>query len=208
VTGYKDRGRYAQLFKLFEGPGVSRSSETAKNIWPAQTLNKKKGSLQSAAVLVLLIDHLNGMTILLTQRAETLSKHAGQIAFPGGGQEIEDFSPEDTALRETREEIGLSAKTITLLGRMNTHYTGTGYRVLPIVGVASPPLTLLPNYSEVTKIFELPIEFLMDKKNVRLETKVQQGNKRKFYVLSYEDYYIWGLTARILVELSNLMRRE
>ena len=64
MTGYKDRGRYAQLFKLFEGPGVSRSSETAKNIWPAQTLNKKKGSLQSAAVLVLLIDHLNGILFI------------------------------------------------------------------------------------------------------------------------------------------------
>lgn len=201
-------GMRAQLFKLFEGPGVPRNSKAISNFWPAPTLNIRKGSLQSAAVLVLLIDHPNGMTILLTQRAETLSKHAGQIAFPGGGQEIEDASPEDTALRETREEIGLSAETITLLGRMNTHYTGTGYRVLPIVGIANPPLTLLPNYSEVTKIFELPIEFLMDKKNIRLETKVQQGNKRKFYVLSYEDYYIWGLTARILVELSNLMRRE
>ena len=201
-------GMRAQLFKLFEGPGVPRNSKAISNFWPAPTLNIRKGSLQSAAVLVLLIDHPNGMTILLTQRAETLSKHAGQIAFPGGGQEIEDASPEDTALRETREEIGLSAEPITLLGRMNTHYTGTGYRVLPIVGIANPPLTLLPNYSEVTKIFELPIEFLMDKKNIRLETKVQQGNKRKFYVLSYEDYYIWGLTARILVELSNLMRRE
>ena len=157
---------------------------------------------------MLLIDHPNGMTILLTQRAETLPKHAGQIAFPGGGQENGDASPEDTALRETHEEVGLSAESITLLGRMNARETGTGYRVLPIVGTASPPLTLSPNHSEVKKVFELPIEFILDKKNVRLETKVLQSKKQKFYVLSYKDYYIWGLTARILVELSNLMRRE
>mgnify|MGYP001432041763 CR=1 FL=1 len=208
MTGYKGMGMRAQLFKLFEGPGITPNPETTTNIWPAPTLNNKQGSLQSAAVLVLLIDHPNGMTILLTQRAETLPKHAGQIAFPGGGQENGDASPEDTALRETREEVGLSAESITLLGRMNAHETGTGYRVMPIVGIASPPLTLSLNYSEVIKIFELPIEFILDKKNIRLETKVQQSKKQKFYVLSYKNYYIWGLTARILVELSYLMRRE
>ena len=149
------KGTRAQLFKLFEGPRITPNLQTSTNIWPAPTLNNKQGSLQLAAVLVLLIDHPNGMTILLTQRAETLPKHAGQIAFPGGGRENEDASPEDTALRETREEVGLSAESITLLGRMNARETGTGYRVLPIVGIASPPLTLSPNYSEVKKILIL-----------------------------------------------------
>ena len=100
-------------------------------------------ALRSAAVLVPLIDRAEGMTVLLTQRTDTMSDHAGQIAFPGGSVEPGEVTPEETALRETEEEIGLSASMIEVLGRMNARDTGTGYRVMPVVGLIQPPMSLV-----------------------------------------------------------------
>jgi 8-oxo-dGTP pyrophosphatase MutT (NUDIX family) len=189
---------------LFEGPGVYPEPDHARNIWPAPA--DADPALRSAAVLVPLIDHPDGMTVLLTQRTADMPTHAGQISFPGGRHAPADLSPEDTALRETEEEVGVHRRHIEVVGRMNAYDTGTGYRVVPVVGLIRPPVLLTPEPGEVQEIFEMPVEFLMDPANHQRETRFTRGENREFWVVPYEGRHIWGLTARILVKLARMMK--
>ncbi len=167
---------------------------------------KTEGELTQAAVLIPLIDREDGMTVLLTQRTAHLKSHAGQISFPGGRVEDADLTPENTALRETEEEIGLPRAKIELVGRLNERKTGTGYRVVPVVGLVAPPFELTPDPGEVAEVFELPLEFALDPANHKFETRIRGGIEQQFYVLPYENYYIWGLTARLLVNLAEVLK--
>lgn len=189
----------------FEGPGVSPESADGPS-W--RETPGRESPHRPAAVLVPLIDRGDGMTVLLTRRTAHLRSHAGQISFPGGRMEETDPTPEDTALRETEEEIGLTREEIRLLGRMAVRETGTGYRVVPIVGLIDPPFQPLPDPSEVAEIFEVPLDFVLDPANHRFESRIQRGIERQFYVLPYRNYYIWGLTARLLVTLSEVLGRK
>ena len=123
--------------------------------------------------------------------------------FPAGAWRK---APEITALRETEEEIGLARDLIRLVGRMKPRETGTGFHVVPVVGLIAPPFDLQPDPTEVAEVFEVPLDFVLDPANHRLETLVHKGVSREFYVMPYEVYRIWGLTARLLVNLSQLLR--
>jgi len=195
------------LEKIFNSEESGLDPYAPENVWPAPPAAEGEKKLRSAAVLVPLINYDRGMKVLLTQRTETMPDHAGQIAFPGGGLRKGEISPEQTALRETQEEIGIMASKIKILGRMNARDTGTGYRVMPIIGLIQPPLSLTPDPSEVAKVFEVPLDFIVDPVNHRLETRSESGRSREYYVLPYNEYYIWGLTARILVELGKILRK-
>lgn len=190
----------------FPGPGVPPDPDLPRNIWPAPPENGAP-ALCSAAVLVPLVDHAHGMTVILTQRTDGLPSHAGQVSFPGGRRADGDATPEDTALRETEEEIGLARERVELVGRMNAHDTSTGYRVVPVVGLVSPPVTLVPDPSEVAHAFEIPVAHVLDPANHRFETRLQRGTERQIQIMAYGDYFIWGLTARVLGELARLLRR-
>jgi 8-oxo-dGTP pyrophosphatase MutT (NUDIX family) len=196
-----------RILDAFAGPGICPDPDLSRNIWPAPCGPGGAAALRSAAVLVPLIDHATGMTVLLTQRTESLPDHAGQISFPGGRIESGDRSPEDTALRETEEEIGVARSQIELVGRMNAHDTGTGFRVIPVIGLLAPPLSLDPDPSEVAHIFEVPLDFVLDPANHRFETRISRGTERQFPTLPWREHFIWGLTARILMELAQLLRR-
>ncbi len=169
--------------------------------------DERPQTLTPAAVLMPLIDHADGMTVLLTQRTAHLSAHAGQISFPGGRFETGDGTPENTALRETEEEIGIARGQIEVLGRLDVRETGTGYRVVPVVGVITPPIVVTPDAREVAEVFEVPLWFVLDPANHRFETRIISGVERQFYSVPYGDYYIWGLTARLLVNLSERLAR-
>lgn len=194
----------ARIIAALNQPGIISDG----NVWPAPQAAGGAGALTSAAVLVPLVDHATGMSVLLTQRTETLPDHAGQIAFPGGRQEAHDLTPEDTALRETEEEVGIGRGSIEVIGRLNVHDTGTGYRVMPVVGVVDPPLTLSPQLSEVAHIFEVPLDFVLDPANHRLEKNKNARTGRKYRAMPYGEHYIWGLTARVLFELATVLREE
>ena len=195
-----------RIVTVFGGPGVSPDPAAPRNIWPVPEDPVDGMTLRSAAVLVPLVDHAHGMTVLLTRRTETLPAHAGQISFPGGRVERRDTTPEDTALRETEEEIGIGRAQVELVGRLNAHDTGTGYRVVPVVGLLRPPLAPVPDPSEVAHIFEVPLDFVLDPANHRFERRVSRGVEREFPTIPCGDYFIWGLTARILAELAQLLR--
>ena len=162
-------------------------------------------SLRAASVLVPVVDRSDGLTVLFTRRTEHLAHHAGQISFPGGRAEPGDGSPEATALRETEEEIGLGPRHVEVIGRLQDYCTATGYCITPVVGLLRPPLELRPDASEVAEVFEVPLPFLLDPANHRRDSLLRDGQRREFYAMPYGDYYIWGATAGILVNLYSVI---
>jgi 8-oxo-dGTP pyrophosphatase MutT (NUDIX family) len=154
-------------------------------------------TLRPAAVLVAVVARTE-LTLLLTQRADTLNHHAGQIAFPGGRIDGVDETAAEAALREAEEEIGLSPQLVTPLGFLDTYRTGTGYEIEPLVALVEPGFTLRLQEGEVADAFEVPLAFLMDQANHQLHTKIWQGAERRFYAMPYENRFIWGATAGIL----------
>jgi 8-oxo-dGTP pyrophosphatase MutT (NUDIX family) len=185
----------------FLGPGISPDPsgdgagwERGQNVVPPE-------KLVNAAVLVPIVDRPEGFTVLLTQRTEHLPSHAGQVAFPGGRSHGLHESPEDTALREAEEEIGLTSDQVEVVGRLNVRFSGTGFRVTPVVGLITPPFELRPDPREVAAVFEVPLALVLDPANHTLRTEMRNGLEREFYVLTHPERYIWGLTARMLRDL-------
>ena len=165
------------------------------------TGDRHPGSLTPAAVLVPLVAHTDGVSLLMTQRTAHLRDHGGQISFPGGRIEPDDGSPEQAALRETFEEVGLAPELISVIGQLDTYETRTGFEVFPIVGVLEPGFEVVPDKFEVASVFEVPLSFVLDPDNHAVEEKVFKGIERRFYVLQYEQHRIWGATAGMLVNL-------
>ena len=153
--------------------------------------------LRPAAVLVPVIAGA-GLSVLLTQRTADLPAHAGQIAFPGGKIEPEDAGPLAAALREAEEEIGLDRDFVEPLGFIEPYETGTGFLVTPVVAQVTPGFTLKPDPREVAGVFEVPLAFLLDEANHRIDTRLWRGSERRFYAIPHEDRYIWGATAGII----------
>jgi len=164
--------------------------------------------LTGAAVLVPLIDHPTGLTVLLTQRTAHLSDHAGQISFPGGRIEPSDEHPVAAALREAEEEVGMPASHVDIVGRLDTYVTGTGFEIVPVVALVRPPYPLRPDPFEVAEVFEVPLDFLVDPGNLQRGSREWQGTTRFFFALPYENRYIWGATAGMLVNLAEVLAPE
>jgi 8-oxo-dGTP pyrophosphatase MutT (NUDIX family) len=162
-------------------------------------------ALRPAAVLVPLVDHPRGMSVLLTQRTAHLSAHAGQIAFPGGRIEAADADAVEAALRETEEEVGLPRERVRIIGRLDTYLTGTGFEITPIVGIVAPPLPLAIDPYEVAEAFEVPLSYILDRRNHRRVERRSGARRRWFFVLPYEGRNIWGATAGILVNLAEVL---
>jgi 8-oxo-dGTP pyrophosphatase MutT (NUDIX family) len=165
-------------------------------------------TLRPAAVLVPIIERPDGLTVLLTQRTTHLAAHAGQISFPGGGAEQQDAGPDATALRETEEEIGLDRQHVSLIGRLDTYVTRTGFRIEPLVGLIAPPFMLRPDPHEVAEIFEVPLSFFLDPSRRVRESVLFQGQQRSFWAFPYENRYIWGATAGMLVNLVDCLTAD
>jgi 8-oxo-dGTP pyrophosphatase MutT (NUDIX family) len=161
--------------------------------------------LVPAAVLVPIVTREAGLTVLLTQRSDHLYDHAGQISFPGGRIEPGDAGAEAAALRETEEEIGLPRKHIRLIGQLDTYVTRTGFEVTPVVGLATPPFPLDLDDFEVAEAFEVPLDFFLAPGSRQRHSRLYQGKERLFYAFPYEDHYIWGATAGMLVNLTEVL---
>jgi len=158
-----------------------------------------------AAVLIPVIAHPQGLTVVFTQRTPHLRSHSGQVSFPGGRAEPGDASAEFTALRETEEEIGLRPASVEVLGRLPDYRTRTGYRVTPVVGLLTPPVAFAPDANEVAEIFEVPLDFLLDERNCQRRTREFQGQAVGYYVFEYGEKVIWGATAGMLVNLHKML---
>jgi 8-oxo-dGTP pyrophosphatase MutT (NUDIX family) len=162
--------------------------------------------IRPAAVLVPVVDYPEP-TVLLTQRAERLSDHAGQVSFPGGKIDKADANPLASALREAEEEIGLDRAHIEPLGYLDLYMTTLGYRIVPVVARIRPGFTLKLNAGEVDNAFEVPLAFLMDQTNVQRHARDWQGLTRHYYAITFGERYIWGVTAGIMRNLYDRIYR-
>ncbi|OJY34496.1 8-oxo-dGTP pyrophosphatase MutT (NUDIX family) [Gemmobacter caeni] len=154
--------------------------------------------LRPAAVLIAVCEGAGGPSVLLTKRASGLKHHPGQIAFPGGKIDAGDASAEAAALREAQEEVGLDPALVRVLGQLPAHETVTGYTVVPILGHIRADFTPVPEAGEVEEVFRVPLAHLADPANFRVERRMWRGVWRRYYVVPYGPYYIWGATARML----------
>ncbi len=159
--------------------------------------------MRPAAVLCGLVERADGLAVILTRRAAHLARHAGQIAFPGGKVDAADPSPLAAALREAREEIGLTADAVEVLGAIDPYQTATGFAVTPFVGFVKPTFAPIPDPGEVAEVFEAPFGFLMDPANHQRLSRDTPLGRRRFYAMPYADKFIWGATAGMLKSLSD-----
>lgn len=185
-------------------PAWSAERAAAASDWDLNPdLPRPDRPLRPAAVLVPIIARPDGPSLILTRRADTLTSHSGQIAFPGGRLEPGETAAE-AALREAEEEIGLAPDLVEPLGFFDPWRTVTDFVVTPVVGLlAEPPPALRPDPVEVAEVFEVPFAFLMDAANHRQDFyDPPTGLRRHFWSMPYEQRYIWGATAGMLRRLS------
>ena len=180
-----------------QAPGVRRGD---LDLDPALWERAGVSATRPASVLVPVVDR-GAPTVLLTHRTADLSSHAAQVAFPGGKIDPTDKSPVAAALREAKEEVGLSPTLVEPIGYLDLYLTFSGFRILPTVARVKPDFTLALNPSEVTEAFEVPLDFLMNPANHERKTRDWKGIAREYYAMPFGEHYIWGITAGILRNL-------
>ena len=159
-----------------------------------------------AAVMLPLVPRSEGVQVLLTQRTAHLSDHAGQISFPGGRVEAEDRTREETALRETEEEIGLARAHVNVLGRLPEYEIPSGFRITPVVGWIEPPFELKLDAFEVAAVFEAPLEHFLDLARYQRREYRFRGRHRHYMAIPYQGRYIWGATAAMLYSFARALQ--
>ena len=181
---------------------ASGNKAVTKRIDPADDLAPE---VRGAAVLVPLFRQAGQWRLLFIRRAENADDyHSGQVAFPGGRLEPGEYNPTTTALREAEEEIGLAPEKVRILGRLNACHTVSNYLVTPVVAQIPWPVNLSPAPEEVERIFSMPLGWLAEPKNHRVEIRKLPGSERKLPVAYFRPYggeLLWGVSARITLDL-------
>ncbi|MDY6948343.1 MAG: CoA pyrophosphatase [Pseudomonadota bacterium] len=176
----------------------ARDIESIRAYFPAAPI--------AAAVLVPIVEHDSGLTVLLTQRASHLKNHAGQISFPGGRIEPSDLNPIEAALRETHEEIGITREHITFVGFLEPQLVLSGYWVTPVVAFVRPGFELRLDHREVQSAFEVPLLHILDPLNHRSRERLLGAVSVQVHDIPYGDQNIWGATAGMLMALYRLLQ--
>jgi 8-oxo-dGTP pyrophosphatase MutT (NUDIX family) len=161
--------------------------------------------LTPAAVLIAVTNESDPQ-LLLTKRNANMSKHPGQIAFPGGRVDAGDATAIAAALREAEEEVALERHHVDVIGTLDRYETGTGFSILPVVGVVPPGLRFIAHEREVAEVFHVPFAHVIDPANHELRTGEWQGRRRNFFVIRHGQREIWGATAGIIVNLSRRLQ--
>ena len=185
------------------GPGIT---EVVDEPIPSEIRERLLSGRRAAAVLIPILQSADNapLRLLLTQRTAHLRDHAGQISFPGGGLNTGE-SAIAGALREAQEEIGLDPARVEIFGQMPQYHTGTGFSVAPMIGFVQSPCELVPDAGEVAAIFDVPLDFILDPRNMRQETRFYRGAWRTFLAVPWSGHYIWGATAGMLAQLSRIV---
>lgn len=184
---------------------VSRTRSVQSELNPTSYIHTELINPRQAAVLIPFFFSGGEWHILLTRRTDSVQDHKGQVAFPGGATENEDASPENTALRETYEEIGLKASDVRILGQLDALITGTGYLITPVVGVIPWPYPFIISVDEVSRIFSIPLRWLAEPDHYEERIYSRSENDPVPHLVIFFDQYdgeiLWGVSARIIVNL-------
>ncbi len=193
-------------------------------VWEPEVVREKAFTQRApaqAAVLVPIVvrgSDFSDSTVLLTQRADHMSTHSGQIAFPGGKVDAHDANHHATALREAQEEVGLHPRHVQIIGELPVYVTGSAFWVTPVIALVSPDFEVQANPQEVQDVFEVPLSFLMNPAHHRRHTFEWQGSRRDWFSMPYQqeritdngqtewvERFIWGATAAMLRNLYRLL---
>ncbi len=189
-------------------PAALRQRFAAPPVWEPEVRAEPRFTDRAparAAVLVPIVQHAAGATLLLTERSLQLATHSGQVAFPGGRIDAGDADAADAALREAEEEVGLDRAHVEIVGTLSNYVTGTAFVVTPVVGLVRPGFKLTPNPGEVADAFEVPLAFLMDPAHHHRHMLEWQGARREWFSMPFHqgrtERIIWGATAGMLRNL-------
>jgi 8-oxo-dGTP pyrophosphatase MutT (NUDIX family) len=198
---------------VFEGLSESGLAAIIQNSTPSGDshelllkMPEESTRIRQASVLVPLLWAENEWRLLFIRRSDHVLDHKGQVAFPGGSWEEIDASEEETALRETWEEIGVDPKDVRVLGRLDRLLTGTGYRVTPVVGIIPWPYTFTLSTDEVASVFTIPLSWLAEPANREERPFARDGESiNVIYFSKYQGELLWGATARMTMNLITLL---
>lgn len=165
--------------------------------------NLHQQGFKKAAVLLPLVKRKNGLNLIFTERALHLRHHPGQISFPGGRYESSDHSLQQTALRETEEEIGILPSQVSLFGSLPNLSTGSGFVISPFLGFIDNKHTLLIDPQEVRSVFEVPLSYLLNANNYYKQQLFTHKKRHFTYCIPYQNRLIWGVTAQIIKNLQD-----
>jgi 8-oxo-dGTP pyrophosphatase MutT (NUDIX family) len=155
-----------------------------------------------AAVLIPITQECNPR-VILTVRSATLKSHAGEVAFPGGKRDPQDLNLQQTALRETFEEIELDPAAVEIIGPGPERTSRFGLRVRPFVGLVQSGVNLKANPQELQEVFSVPLAFFLQRSNLRIERIVLDGRERDLPWYPWGKRQVWGLTALMLIDVLN-----
>lgn len=169
----------------------------------AAEFNKDSSKQRTASVLIPLIRTSEQWHILFIRRAtDKRDRHSGQVAFPGGAYEKKDISSTETALRETKEEVGITPDRIKIIAELGDYYTISHYCVTPVVGIVQWPSNLRLETSEVARAFLIPLDWLKDEANytMRARSDLDPQTAQRHPIIVYNEFdgeTLWGATARM-----------
>tara|TARA_B100000686_G_scaffold305938_1_gene344915 strand:- start:31062 stop:31676 length:615 start_codon:yes stop_codon:yes gene_type:complete len=186
---------------------VNTTVVDAKILHEKRNINKnvdnKKYKL--AAVLFPIIKIQDEYKVILTTRSINVLSHPGQVCFPGGRLESSDKNMVECAKREAFEEIGIEPNNIEVLGELDNCITGTDYNVTPILGLIKGNFIPKIQEKEVADLFEVPLNFFLDKSNRKLKNAEYKNKKYTYYEFQWGEKKIWGSTARIIVNFCDII---
>lgn len=187
---------------------ITRRIRSAPPQADLETLAAANAHLRAAAVLVPLLPDQDHWSLLLTRRTEMVQSHKGQVSFPGGAADPGETIPEETALREAYEEIGLEAQDIEIIGRLSPRPTISNFLVTPVVAFLRGPFTLRLSAAEVSRVFTIPLEWLADISHWEERPRSAPGGyyEKVIYFQPYDDEVLWGASARITIDLLSALR--
>jgi 8-oxo-dGTP pyrophosphatase MutT (NUDIX family) len=172
----------------------------------ANDLRARSASIGTAAAVLIAVTERPNPGLILTLRPETMRRHPGQIAFPGGRVDPEDADEIAAALREAEEEVALPASAVEIVGTLGRYQTGTGFDIVPVLGVIAPDLVLVPHDAEVAAVFEVPLDYVLNPANLVEQRAFLDGIERRYVEIVWGERRIWGATAAMLANLAARLR--